>query len=710
MAQIIDIPGQGQVEFPDEMKDADIVAAIHKLSGTAPKAESGGFLQGVGNLASGAFRGASNIGATLISPIDKTVLSLKKKAGIKEGEYPSLDILVPEDRRATIESALKGGTALPILPAADTESLAYKSGQIGAEIAGTAGVGGPIGGAVGKVAPRLGRAIGSSGFNVGGAPAATIGQSAQNAALRVGGGAITGGASAGMINPEDATTGAALGGAFGSASPILGKVGGKILRKFAKPTAAERIVGVEGVADDALKSLADDAGIAVKDLSDETVNFIKQESAKAFQRGEKLDAAALLREKEFQQLGIKPLQGQITRDPTQYAQELNLRGASQDISGRLREQNQAMQRIFGEPAQAAQEAVPAGRGMMSALQEQDDAAKAQVNALYQAAKGEGGRFAAVDAAQFSKSANDVLDEQMLGRFLPEQARGLLNDISAGKVPLNVNNLVQVDSVLSAAQRAADDAGAKAIGVVRDALHNAPIESTAGAEAKAAFDTARQAARGRFAQQDAIPALKAVVQGKASPDTFVRKFITGGQTDEVKRMADMLRKTAPEQFDQAKAQVAEDIRRAAFGEGLSADAAIRPEMLAKKLRDIGTEKMGAFFSPEEIERYKLAAKVATYIGKHPNAAPVNTSNTFVAQIMNSPITRLAEQGVGMVPGTGLLAAGAKAATGAVKNEMAAAQAMKANIPVEKLGLSESQRELLSKILGATGSAVAGQLAQ
>lgn len=39
--QIIDVPGQGQVEFPEGMSDADIVAAIQKMSAPSKKAEFG---------------------------------------------------------------------------------------------------------------------------------------------------------------------------------------------------------------------------------------------------------------------------------------------------------------------------------------------------------------------------------------------------------------------------------------------------------------------------------------------------------------------------------------------------------------------------------------------------------------------------------------------------------------------------------------------
>ena len=114
-------------------------------------------------------------------------------------------------------------------------NLAYQGGKLAAEIAGTAGVGGAIAAPLKAVAPalplvgnvvgKLGTAIESGGMTVGGAPARTFAQGAGNLALRAGGGAVTGGASAGLVNPEDAGTGAAISAAIPVATKLAGVAG-----------------------------------------------------------------------------------------------------------------------------------------------------------------------------------------------------------------------------------------------------------------------------------------------------------------------------------------------------------------------------------------------------------------------------------------------------------------------------------------------------
>lgn len=702
----VDIEGKTyEVDAPDE-KTA--WAWANQTHAQAKKAKS----SGTKNIVGGAISGAADIGTTLLTPIDWVA----RKLGAQN--VPILQDVIgfePEERRRLVEKTM-------VEMGADPESFGYQAAKVGTQIAGTAGAPGAIArpaqvltagrfipgmqgvtqGAVqsieglGKYVPEgvktVGRAIESGGFNV---PQA--GNRVANAALRVGGGAAAGGAAAGLVNPEDVGTGAMGGGLFGALTKPIGAGIESAVNLGRRMLPAQQNAVANA---DQIQTIADQLGIDIKSVTPKMANFISAEVDKATRAGRNLDVAALARSADFQELGMKPLLGQITRDPTQFAQERNLRGAGTGIQERLTEQNRALQNVFSRGAEGAVEPYQAGNKFIDTLRKQDEAARGQIDALYKAARESDGRYADIDHVSFIKKANDKLDEQMLGRFLPENARNLLNDIAQGKVPLNVNNLVQVDSVLSAAQRSADDAGAKAIGVIRTELNDAPIASTVGEKAKQAFDVARSEARKRFAYIESNPALKAILDGKAVPDDFVNQFIIKGKANNVNTLAEALRNTNPDAFAQAKSQMAADIQRAAFGENITADAAIRPEMLARKLREIGTEKMSAFFSPEEISRYNTAMRVANYIEKHPNAAPVNTSNTLVSMLMQSPLV----SGLERIPVIGGTIGLAKAGAGAIQKQAATSRAMNANVPSEAIGLTDAQRKLLAKALGSSSAAV------
>lgn len=166
----------------------------------------------------GALRGAGSIGATLMAPIDAAARAL----GVQN------DYIGRTDRREAMTGALQG-------MGADPDSLAFGAGKIGAEIAGTAGMGGALAkGAsavptIAKSAPAIVDALRTGGMSVGGATGVPA------ALARAAGGAAVGGASAGMVNPESAGVGAMVGGAMPLAAHGAGMVG-KALGKALRPS------------------------------------------------------------------------------------------------------------------------------------------------------------------------------------------------------------------------------------------------------------------------------------------------------------------------------------------------------------------------------------------------------------------------------------------------------------------------------------------
>lgn len=156
---------------------------------------------------SGAIRGAGSIGATILSPLDAL----------------GITGMTNDERRTKMDEGLRS------LFGADTDSLAYSGGKLGAEIAGTAGAGGMLAKGM-SVIPQLAKfapVVESGGFNLGNAATAS---KLTNAALRTGGGMVTGGATAGLINPEDAPMGVAFGGAMPGVVKVAGE-GGKMVAK-----------------------------------------------------------------------------------------------------------------------------------------------------------------------------------------------------------------------------------------------------------------------------------------------------------------------------------------------------------------------------------------------------------------------------------------------------------------------------------------------
>jgi hypothetical protein len=207
------------------------------------------------NLDAGLVRGAGSIGATLAWPVDKFMdlyYGDRKPTveGLITGKQPESR---NEERRRQMTQTLQQEFG------ANPDSLMFKGGKIGGEIAGTAGAGGVVGNVLGRalpavgVAPHIANALATSartgGFSTGLPAATTLAQQAGNIGVRMTGGALTGGVSAAMIDPQHTGTGVVVGGLAPPVVSGIAKAGGyagRTLYSLAQPfTAAgqERLAG-----------------------------------------------------------------------------------------------------------------------------------------------------------------------------------------------------------------------------------------------------------------------------------------------------------------------------------------------------------------------------------------------------------------------------------------------------------------------------------
>jgi len=193
----------------------------------------------LGNIGMGALKGASDIGATLLTPVDWAL----NKTGLSN--------MTNDQRRQSLASFFSEN--------ADPESMAFKGGELATDVAGTAGAGGlivkgakavPV---VANAAPKLLSAVESGGFKLGAPAAKTIGGKLADAATRATGGAVTGGLSAGMIDPETAGTGAAIGSVIPMGAKAAGFVGSGA-KKLAGTVIQKTLGLATGAGDEAIKT------------------------------------------------------------------------------------------------------------------------------------------------------------------------------------------------------------------------------------------------------------------------------------------------------------------------------------------------------------------------------------------------------------------------------------------------------------------------
>lgn len=195
------------------------------------------------NIGMGAIKGAADIGATLLRPVDAAL------------NATGLSDRTNADRRASMGQFFQEN--------ANPDSLAFQGGAIGSQIAGTAGVGGLMAkGVLGaakavpvlsNVAPKVATALQTGGFRVnpanmvGPMPAATMAGRVGDSALRLGAGGVTGGAMAGLVNPDEADTGFMIGAALPGAVKVAGMAGNGAKTLLANTIGTTTGAGTEAV-------------------------------------------------------------------------------------------------------------------------------------------------------------------------------------------------------------------------------------------------------------------------------------------------------------------------------------------------------------------------------------------------------------------------------------------------------------------------------
>ncbi len=524
---------------------------------------------------------------------------------------------------------------------------------------------------------------------------------------KIGQGAALGGASAALDPVANAegfwgkkaaqTASGAVAGAV--LTPALAKGGEAISRAFSKPAPVnDALVSQQAAAN--LKESLQGMGQSIDDIPPAQLKSLFEQVRDSLKVGKGLDVAAALRKADFDAAGINPTLGQVTRDPKQWATEMNLRGVTgtgEPLLQRFTEQNAALTQKINALGEGAGERTQAGRAILDSLKQTDEFFSKHVGSLYQQARQSAGKDLDVPLQGLAQDYARILRD--FGDKLPSGVRNNLDELGllAGN-QRKVFTVEDADRLLKVinSNSSNDPAVNAALGQIRASVKNAVNGADAGG---GVFAPAVKAASERFAMHDAIPALRAAAEGSVQPDDFVRRFIIGGKADEVSGLSRVL---GPEARAEAKAQIGEYLRRSAFGENAAGDKAFAQERFNKAISDIGTDKLKAFFSGAEIEMIKRAGRVGAYMSSAPAKAPVNSSGSG-AEVFNL---------LQHIPGIGraVSAAGTvgRSVVAPVRNNALVRAALDASPPVSAAPLTQEQNNLLARIL-AGGAVVGGGLA-
>ena len=263
-----------------------------------------------------------------------------------------------------------------------------------------------------------------------------------------------------------------------------------------------------------------------------------------------LNPEALALQRDYAALGIIPTLGQVTRDPRQFAREINL-AQLEGIGTPLVEQRKAgldvlQQRLSEMKTGKAATAEDVGRLAQEVVGERvkrsgiyGELGK-QIDALYDTAKTSAG---AKSILPFNEYRSDIAEDLInYEDKIPSPIMRRINEFADPKNPrrFTVEEAVKLREFYN--DRISDSPeSAKALGVLKKKLDKFFIDATQTIVAEDAvkqFQKGIAASASRARAFEADP-LQAIVSGEVRPEQFVNKYVLTGGVDDLKAMKDLL---------------------------------------------------------------------------------------------------------------------------------------------------------------------------
>lgn len=380
------------------------------------------------------------------------------------------------------------------------------------------------------------------------------------------------------------------------------------------------------------------SGMTLDQLPANIQNGIRQDVQAALNTNRSLSPDAVRRLADYRLTGATPTAGTLTLDPGIVSQQKNLaklginsKDAAAQQLGQVENANNArlIEGLNANGANTTLQPRAAGEQVMGALSAKNDQAGRIINKLYDRARATNGRSAGLDPSAFTQQANNLLDDALLGGKLPADVRNRLNMVATGEMPLTVDTAEQFKTRIGDLQRASSDKSERmALGLVRQSLDNTPLLDGQGQPAIDAFNRARKMNRAWMGVVDDTPALQAVRDG-VEPDKFVQQFIVGnGGKANVADLAALRRsvQSDPAAMEVVRGQIAAHLKKAALNEAHDETGKFSQSAYNKALRQIGDDKLGMFFTPEQVNQLRAIGRVASYEQFQPVGSAVNNSNT------------------------------------------------------------------------------------
>lgn len=384
-----------------------------------------------------------------------------------------------------------------------------------------------------------------------------------------------------------------------------------------------------------------------------------------------VDPHAAARLSDFQALGMSPTLGQVTREPSLFAQEQNWRGTEpgRPLLQKFNSQNQQLANALKSTANTGSTEYADSNTIMGALRNFDDSLNTQIRSAYKTAKNSTGADLNVPMQGMAQDYAQTLHD--FGGKVPDGVRNNFESYGLGPngkgTQTKVFTIEDAENLLKVINQnqSADPATNTALGKLGQSVKAAVASAD---DQGGVYADARRMAAQRFDLLDSVPAYKAAVRNTIAPDSFSSKYIINGNADEVAGLSNILKGADPKALKALQGQVGNKLQLSAFGQNMAGDKVFSPERYAHALnQQIGPDVLKSIYSPDQMNDLSTIGRVGAYINSEPAFSPVNRSNTgsaIIDMLSSAPLVGKAINSVtknsmiakalkGDISGTGLI---------------------------------------------------------
>ena len=335
---------------------------------------------------------------------------------------------------------------------------------------------------------------------------------------------------------------------------------------------------------------------------------------------------------------VRLTEGQATGDIVKLSQEQNRRGKDPQLAERFNQQNKDLVdnvqeiRNLAAPDVYGTKTIENSQGIIDAYKEMDAARNDKISQAYKKLEDANGGQFPVDGQAIATKADALLAKKLKTEFLPSSIKNQLERFKNGE-QMTFEQYEALRTNLAAeirkAEKSADGNAKTALGLVRQAAEELPLQANAAKNLKGMADEARTLARERFEMLKKDPAYNAAVNDIVPADNFIQKFVINGVNKNVQTMVNHLGKDSPARQHMAAGTINWLGDKAGiYGEQSNFSQAGYNKALKQLDAVKNTQEI---FDPVTATNLRTLGNVAGYTQFQPRGSFVNNSNTLVGSL-------------------------------------------------------------------------------